>query len=200
MSEITINHESSEPCKSLREEFNSLLADKFGIDTVTGLPIWRISWANDQYNKMYGTFRDFTSEGIFVREVTEVREIPKYPHLRGLYILEMLQIIPDVNKSDLPTGNLSYECMHPYMHAINHTYLPPHWVFTEWVIDCYYAGIGKQSLRKYVDPDADGNNGLEAQKKRVDEIYRYLYSNETNVTDALTYGSGVFLDSQKRLN
>lgn len=198
MSEITIYHESSEPNKDLRERFNALLADKFGIDSITGLPMWRISWAQDHYNKMYGTFNDFTREGIFLRTVTEVREIPKYPHLKGLYILELLQIIPDVNMRDLPTGRLSYECMHPYMHAVTEKYLPPNWLFTEWVIDCYYAGIGKQSLHKYVDPEADGNNGLEESKRRCQEIMNYLYGNDTEVSDALTYGNGVFLDSRKQ--
>lgn len=196
--ENTITHErTGEPAKVLKEMINNLLIDKFGIDTVTGLPMWRVSWAPDQYNKRRGTFNDFTEGGIFIRQVTEVREVPKYPHLGGLYVLEHLMGIPSVNANELPTASLSYECMHPYMHGIDGRYLPPNWLFTEWVVDCYYAGIGKSSLYKYVDSEVDGNNGLEAKKQRVDEIYKYLYGNETQVSDALAYGNGVFIDSTK---
>jgi len=202
MIENTIQHNKSEPALELRERINKLLIEKFGVDTVTGLPMWRVAWAPDQYNKRRGTFRDFTEGGIFIREVTEVREVPKYPHLRGLYILELLQGIPTINEKDLPTARISYECIHPYMHAIHNTYLPPHWIFTEWVIDCYYAAIGQSSLHKYIaqDPEDDGNNGLQAKKERVDELYRYLYGNETSTTDALAYGTGVFMDSRNQLD
>lgn len=196
--ENTITHErSGEPAKSLKEMINNLLIEKFGIDTVTGLPMWRVSWAPDQYNKRLGTYNDFTPSGIFIRSVTEVREVPKYPHLGGLYVLEHLLGIPSVNRNELPTATLTYECMHPYMHAVHGGYLPPNWLFTEWVVDCYYAGIGKQSLHKYVDPEADGNNGLEEKARRVKELMNYLYGDETQVSDALAYGNGVFIDSTK---
>lgn len=195
MSETTIYHESSEPVKYLRDQYNSLLIDKFGIDTVSGLPIWRISWAQDQYVKQLGIFEDYTEGGIYLRTVKEVREIPKYPHLPGLYILEMLQAIPEVNLNDMPTGKISYECMHPYQHKLTNKYLPPNWVFTEWVIDCYYAALGKHSLHKYIDPAAE----MGAKEKRCNELFQYLYGNDTAVSDALTYGHGVFLDSTKQL-
>ncbi len=200
--ETTIVHEKSEPMKDVREEYNIRLKDKFGIDTLSNLPLWRVSWAPAQFNKQFGTYRDFTESGIFIREVTEVRERPKYDYLGDLYILEMLMVIPEVNRRDLPTGNMSYECMHPYMHAVNNTYLPLNWEFTEWVVDCYYAGIGNKSLRKYVADDGtevDKNlKGMEAKRKRIEKITEYLYGNETKTSDALAYGSGVALDSTKQ--
>lgn len=199
MSEITINHESSEPDKALREEFNRRLKEKMGVDTVTGLQMWRVSWAPDQYNKVLANFKDFSPSGILIREVREVREVPKYPHLNAIYILELLMGVPSVNSEMLPTGKLTYECMHPYMHVINGTYLPPHWTLTEWVIDCYESARGRSSLKRYLDPDADGNNGLDSAKIRYAKIIEGLYGNHTNVTDALHDKTGVFVDSTKRL-
>lgn len=201
--ENTIIHEVSEPEKTLRETYNERLKERFGIDTVSGLPMWRISWSPAQYAKQKGTYRDFTDGGIFIREVTEVREVPKYGYFREpLYILELLMIVPYMNLVDMPTQTLSYECMHPYMHAVNETYLPPNWEFTEFVIDAYYAARGKSSLRKYISDE--GTNvpgdlsGMEAKRARVKKIYDYLYGNETKTTDALAYGTGVKLDSTKQ--
>lgn len=190
MSENTINHERSEPAKAECDAINRMLIDKFGIDTVTGLPMWRLAWSPAQFEKKLGTYSDFTDSGILIRTVTEVREVPKYPYLRPLYVLEMLQGIPAVNRKELPTATLSYECMHPLMHKITETYLPPYWPFVEWVIDCYYAALGRKSLRKYVSPDED-MGVMEAKRKRIDDITRYLYGNETSTTDALAYKTGI---------
>lgn len=189
---LTITHERSEPMRRTREEYNVLLQDKFGIDTMSNLPIWRVSWAPSQFEKQHGTFTDFTESGIFIREVTEVREVPKYAHLNDIYILEMLMIVPQVNQQQLVGKKLSYECMHPIMHSIHQTYLPLNWEFIEWCIDCYYAQMGQKSLRKYVSNDAGGpEETLIAKRKRVDRIKAYLYGNETRATDALAYGTGV---------
>jgi len=198
--ENTIIHECSEPAKDIRETFNVRLKELFGIDTVSGLPMWRVAWGPAQYAKQFGTYRDFTDSGIFIREVTEVREVPKYSHLRPLYILELLMVVPMVHALEMPTQTLSYESIHPYMHAVNETYLPPNWEFTEWVIDCYYAAKGNKSLRKYVEDDTDVPvhlRGKEAKKKRVQKIYDYLYGNDTKTTDALMYGSGVAVPNKQ---
>lgn len=198
--ENTIVHERSEPEQLLREAYNERLKENYGIDTVTRLPMWRISWAPSQFAKQFGTYNDFTDSGLFIRSVTEVREVPKYSYLKDLYVLELLMIVPTANEKDLVGAKLTYECMHPYMHKINETYLPPNWVFTEWVIDCYYAARGTKSLRKYVSDDSDAPahlQGLEAKRKRVDEITRYLYGNETSVTDALAYGTAVTVPNKQ---
>jgi hypothetical protein len=198
--EATIIHERSEPEAQLREMYNVRLKEAYGIDTLSGLPMWRIAWGPSQFAKQFGTYRDFTESGLFIREVTEVREVPKYDYLNDLYLLELLQVIPTANEAQMVGANLSYECIHPYMHKVNQTYLPPNWAFTEWVIDCYYAAKGQKSLRKYVEDDVDVPahlRGIEAKRKRVDEIYRYLYGNETRTTDALAYGSGVVVPNKQ---
>lgn len=188
--ENTIVHAKSEPAKAECEAINKLLIDKFGIDTVTGLPMWRLVYSDSQYNKERGTFEDYTDGGIYLRTVTEVREVPKYPYLRGLYLLENLQGVPACNANDLPTQTLTYECIHPLMHKLHKTYLPPYWPFVEFVVDCFYAGLGRKSLRKYISAD-EGVDVLELKRQRIDNITRYLYGNETPVTDALAYGTGI---------
>ena len=194
---MNIINERSQPDKMLAQQINELLINHFGTDTITGLPIWRVSWAPEQFEKRFGTWIDHTPSGVFIREVTEVREVPKYPHLREHYVLERLVGVPEYQQEELANAKISFEPIHPFWDS-SMKYLPPNWMVCKFIIDTVYAAMGQASLRKYVDPDADGNNGLESQKKRVEEIRDGLYGNETTVGDALGYKTGVFLDSTKQ--
>lgn len=192
----TIIHEKSEPSKYEREQINTELINHFGVDTITGLPIWRVAWAPDQYEKRFGTWEDYTQGGIYLKTVTEVREVKKYPHLPKHYILERLVQVPSANQKDLPDQKISYEPIHPFWDG-NTNPLPPQFIVCKFIVDTIYAAMGNGSLKKYVDPDADGNNGLEHKKEQVKKIYDGLYGNETAVGDALAYKTGVFLDSTR---
>lgn len=67
---------------------NSKLENLYGKDVVRDLPRFRVVWAPDQFEKRLGTYRDFTPSGLFLREVTEVREVRKYPAQRDKWVLE----------------------------------------------------------------------------------------------------------------
>jgi hypothetical protein len=54
-------------------------------------PIYRVVWSSDQLEKRFGTFIDYVpGTNLFIREVTEVREVRKYPWLEPQWILEKL--------------------------------------------------------------------------------------------------------------
>jgi hypothetical protein len=195
--ENTIIHESSEPAGTERAIINKLLKDKYGMDTVSGLPIWRVSWAQDHYEMKYGTYEDYSPGGIFIREVTEVRKVPKYGYLRGLYMLEQLVGIPDQNLMELPTATMSYECLYPFKHKVTEAYMPPKWEMCEFVINLVAAVKGQSSMRKYVSADEGDINGLETKRKRLDAIKENLYGNETSVSDALGLGLGVVVPNKQ---
>ncbi len=190
----TIN-ERSQPDKQLQDFCNSQLIDEFGIEIVNSLPIWRVSWAPEQFEKRFGTWEDYMGD-IFIKEVTEMREVKKYPHLTHHYVLERLVLVPASQQKEMCGAKISYEPIHPFWDN-NMNYLPPNWDVCKFIVDTVYAAMGHGSLKKYVDPDADGNNGLEVKKQRVKRIYDGLYGNETHVTDALGNKTGVFLDSTK---
>ena len=61
----------------------------------SGLPMWRIVWTNEQFEKRFGEWHDFSTEGLFIRSVTEQREAAKYTHCRDKYILERLVAVPE---------------------------------------------------------------------------------------------------------
>ena len=55
---------------------------------VDNTPIFRLVWANDIYEPRFGTYRDFTESGLFLREVTEMRITRKYSYIHERWILE----------------------------------------------------------------------------------------------------------------
>lgn len=175
------------------ESINHQLIDLFGIDTLTGLPIWRIVWSQDQFEKRLGTYDDITESGIYLRTVTEVREVPKYRQwITEKYVLERLSIIPESNRDELPATKLSYEPIFVFQ-DVNDNYLPPKLEVAKFTIDCIYAAQGKSSMAKYKDETTTP----EAIQKRIDDIQEYLYGDESSITDALRSHEAVFLSSKK---
>lgn len=180
-----------EPDSGLRNTINELLKDHFGIDTITGLPMWRVSWSQDQYEKRLGTFDDISPAGVYLRTVTEVRLVPKYSQwIVCKYVLENLVVLPPSARIELPSSNISYEPLYVFMDR-NGDYLPPSYLVAEFAIQAVYAAKGQGSLSKYTDPRADDNNGLEYQKKRVDKLYEEMYGNESGLGGKIVYGEGV---------
>ncbi len=199
MDTLNIIHEHSEPYKHDREQINVQLLAHFGMDTITSLPIWRVSWAPDHYEKRFGTWRDFGAGGIFLKEVTEAREVKKYPHLPKHYIFERLVLVPENQQKELCGAKISYEPIHPFWDS-NMQPLPPKWEVCKIIVDLIHYNLGRGPNPLAIqDPDADGNNGLEAQKERVKKIIAGLWGNETRTTDHLDSGTGVFIDSHLQL-
>lgn len=171
------------------ENINRQLIDLFGIDTVSGRPIWRIVWSEDQFEKRLVNVVD---SGLFLTEPV-VREVPKYRHyIRERYILEYLSIVPEFQKSDLPSTKVSYEPIWTFVDG-DGNYLPPTLVASKFIIDAVNAARGKKSLAKYKEEGLEP----EAQAMRVQELQNELFGNETPVTDALAHGQGVVVPNIK---
>lgn len=183
------------------EVMNNQLATQFGIDTLSGRAIWRLVWSNDEFEKRFGEFEDRDSNGSIIRRVSEVREVPKYRQWNpDKYILERLVIVPDHQRQELAGAVQSYEPIHTMMDR-NGEFLPPRLDVCQIVIQHIYAAQGKAPI-KIADPRADGNNGLEAQKKRIDDIMEYFYVNDTELQQDLKFGHAVSysgLDAKKVL-
>ena len=173
------------------ERINGWLVDQYGIDTVTGLPIWRISWSEDQYEKR---MMSVTDEGIHLIH-PEMREVPKYQHIRERYILERLSVV--IDNPEL-AGNLSYEPIWTFEDR-NRNFLPPKIDACKIIIDTVYAAtrmggaanteVRKGSMRKYVDEVA--SLSPEGKAAKIDAMVKDLFGNETDTTDALSYKEGV---------
>lgn len=177
------------------ESINSQLKDEFGVDTVTGLPIWRIVFSEDQFEKRLGTYDDFTPAGIYLRTVTEVREVPKYRQwIKQKYILERLVVVPISHEMELPTAKMSYEPIYVFQTGSG-KYLPPKFEAAKLVVDTVYAAQGKGSLAKYKDPDAGltSDDLIEKKTGEIDKLQSELFGNESFVGDALAHKEAVIV-------
>lgn len=177
------------------ESINNQLINLFGIDTITGAPMWRVVWSEDQFEKRLGTYDDYTTGGIYIRTVTEVREAPKYRQwIQNKYVLERLTLIPLINQDELPTSKLSYEPI--YVFEDRHgNYLPPKVEAAKFVIDTVYAATGKSSMAKYIAEGDD--NPVEYREHRISLLEQELFGNETDTGDALAYGEAIVVPGRK---
>jgi len=176
------------------ESINRQLEDSFGIDTITGRPIWRVVWSDDQYEDRFGTYDDFTPEGIYLRTVTEVRRVKKYPWVKERWTLERLVLVPVVSQKELPTVKQSYEPMFPFQKT-NGEYAPPTILACRFIIDSVLAAQGKGSTTKYKDK-YDGMSKeeyYEAKNAELQQLQDDLFGNETDVGDAIAHGEAVIV-------
>lgn len=178
------------------EIINQRLIDYYGYFESGDKPNYRLVYSNNQFEMILDTFRDYVpGTNIFVREVTEFREVRKYPYLKNKWVLEKILPAPEQL-----TTNLTYESIwvfgkkgDPYGESIE-----PKWIAIQFVIDGIHEAMAKAGspFPKYT-PRPIEQNDPEGLRLRYNEIYEALYGNESNVTDSLMQHSGVFIDSKK---
>lgn len=156
------------------EYINTQLIDNYGVDTVTGRPIFRVVWADDQREKRMTSTLDSGIQLLY----PEVREVPKYPYIAHLYVLERLSIAPEINQDELPVSKLSYEPLWCFCHP-DRSYIDPTWPATKFVVDTVYAALGKKSMAKYKDDEK--NTTEEGRQQRIDELQEELFGDESGL-------------------
>ncbi len=161
------------------ETLNKRLADYFGIDTVSAQAMYRIVLADDQFEKR---LTECTDAGIFLL-TPEVRLLPKYQWLKGLYLIETLVAIPDVSAGELPAQKTSYEPLFVFWDK-DGGYLPPKWEVAELAINIMLAARGKQNLHKYVDKEGTTEGAIAEKKKRIDDMIEYFGGTESGLMGA----------------
>lgn len=159
------------------ESINRQLRDLFGVDSITGLPIWRVVWSEDQIEKRMSKY---TASGIELL-YPQVVEVPKYRQfLKERHILERLSVVPP-GHLELSVEQLSYEPIHVFENK--NGALPPKVEVAKYIIDTLYAAAGKSSLAKYKEDD-----DREARLLRLEEE---LFGNETDTGDALAHKEAI---------
>jgi NACalpha-BTF3-like transcription factor len=164
------------------DRINDWLRRTYGIFPGTDDACWRVAWS-EQFEKRLGTFRDFTESGIFIREVTEVRECRKYSHIKDRYILERLTPIDE--NPELGGQKLSYECLWTFRDKFGFALMPQ--IGACWyIIEAVCSAENKYFGKKYKDPREDLRDYKEIKEADVQLIYEQLFGNETPVTTALS--------------
>lgn len=172
--------ESIEPVDVL----NKRLRDVYGIDIVTGMPIWRIVWSEDQYEMRQTDYDDRGNQLL----TSEVRLLPKYKQwINEKWILENLVLVPNQNRNELADAKISYECIYVF-EDIEGNFLPAKWEACEFTISCIKAMKGdNKPLRKYL---GDSGN-LEDKQKRLDSIEEQLFGDVSSLGYRTVTGEAV---------
>jgi hypothetical protein len=162
------------------EYINNKLKLEFGSEA-DGRARFRVVFSDDEYEKRW---TEYTEEGFLLAQ-PEVREFPKYKQwIHQKYILERLVPIPD--NADL-TEKVGYEPCWVFQ-TKNQEYLPPFFDGCRLVIESMYSAIGrKDTFARYKDK----NISKEEHLAHIQKVEQELFGNESAVTDALAYKTGV---------
>lgn len=127
------------------EDINTRLKDRFGTEISLGNPNYRIINTRGLTEHRYSTFRDHDESGNFIREVSEVREVEKYPFYEDSWVLEKL--VPNLGNSEL-IAKVSYE---------------PLWVFGQ-------AGSDRHPIWRAVEMLVNASKFVDRIKKSPSDI------------------------------
>lgn len=161
------------------EDINQHLIDLFGIDSITGEPIWRVVWSEDQFEKRLTEFSDTGLKLLY----PEVRELPKYRQwIRNKYVLERLVLVPDASIRELPAAKQSYEPIYVFQ-DVHGNALPPRTDACQFVVQAVYAAQGKGYVTVYKDPDAGLTTEqlVEQRHERIKDLENQLFGNESGL-------------------
>jgi hypothetical protein len=168
---------------------NTQLVTHFGVDTVSGQPIWRISWSNDQYEYRE---TDCTPEGLTLVS-PEIKLLPKYQWIKNRWILERLVVVPEFQQRELGGKQVSYECAWKFEDRDEQA-VQPKFEACKFVIDIIYAAQGHQPFPKYIDPDSE--EPIEAQKKRIDDLVEQLFGDESSLMMRTVTGEAIVVPTK----
>jgi hypothetical protein len=163
---------------------NKRLVEHYGLDSDDGQPQFRVVWADDQLEKRK---TEYTETGVQLLHAV-VREMKKYMYLHDVYVLERYVLI---DEPELPDVKKSYEPIWVFR-DVNDNPLQPNWDVCKIVVDILYAALGKKSLKKYVEDVSP-----EAREQEVKKLQDELFGNETDVSDALAYKSGIVVPGKE---
>lgn len=171
---------------------NNQLRSRYGIDTDTNRPMFRIVWSDDQTEKRLSKF---TATGIELLH-KEIVEFQKYKVIgvHERWILEQLVIVPEFQQEELGI-KVSYEPLWVFQDK-NGNPLPPRLDMCLFIVNTLYAAKGKKSLRNYVEEE-QALNSPEATEARINKLQEELFGNETDTGDALAHRQGVSLTGPK---
>lgn len=170
------------------ERINETLLREYGKWT-DERPRFRVTWSENQRECRKMTHTD---EGLLLLH-PEVREVRKYSHIKDRYVLEQLSVVPDVNDNDLVTA-LSYEPLWTFEDR-HGNYLPPRFDACKLIITALYHNLENSHFKKYDEGDVEEN-----RRKELEDTEKYLFGDDTAISDALGTRQGVIVPENKLLN
>jgi len=162
------------------EEINKLLIEHYSRNIDDGRPNYRVVWSDDQFEKRIVTHSKNGYE--YINPVIDL--VPKYKQwIRHRYILERLVVV--LGETDL-LEKVAYEPVWTFQDKYGR-YLPPWFEACRHIIENILLNMAvKNYYAKYKD-----TMNQEEYLAQIQKMEDELFGNETDVGDALAYGSGV---------
>lgn len=110
------------------DEINQKLIDRYGKD-LYGNPKYRVVWSNGQTEKRVGVFNEFYGK-IFIRQVSGLREVRKYPYIQDRWVLE--KSFPNPYRDEVES-NITFEPIWTFS-DFQGNYVYPEWRAIELLI------------------------------------------------------------------
>ena len=146
-----------------------------------GKPVFRLVWSDDQFEYREGTYNEFKGE-LYVRTVHGVKKTPKYPHLKGYWILEMWHEPARVKTEEIKDHN-GYEAL--YVFRAKFKPLPLRLLVVELILKAKRTPLSSM-LRKSVI-----HQEMEDKEKRLDQYTFDAIDPSTPMQSCLHFKEGV---------
>jgi hypothetical protein len=169
----------------LLKQVNDLLARELG-ESLFGKPNYRVIWSTGDTEKRFGTFSDYYGK-IYLRTVSEVRTVLKYPNDQDRFILERIQSA--VGNPEL-TEDYSYEPIYVFKDKRGF-----HLPLNMRVIEFFIKRIKEPPSAQEIRTDAE-EEVARAEEEEVAEFLDILH--DAGRSPLFAYEDSVFMDSTKR--
>lgn len=156
--------------------------------TIDGHRIFRLVWSEDTFENRYGTFREFTEGGIFVREVTEVRRVRKYSYIHHRWIFEMWAPGNLTRNPETPDAeNGDYVPVYVFEDR-GGSYLPPNEKVVRFLIAALQGKVKKDEIpsREYLE-----EREIQKQMEVMEDHPAWFQTRAGESRNAIWYAGGV---------
>lgn len=154
---------------------------------LSGQPIFRLVWANDQFELRHGEFNEFKGS-LFVRTVYGVKKSLKYPFFQGCWVLEEWFSPEKLQSFEIKNHN-GYEAIYSFRAKINGKFqpLPLRKVVVELIMKAKHAHVSKMRGKSALI------QGLEDKEAALDKYTYDAIDSPTDVAYSLKYGEAISL-------
>ena len=126
------------------EQLNARIGAEYR--SIDGRALFRLTWSENAFENRHGTFREFTEQGIFLREVTEVRRVRKYSYIHSRWIFEAWAPGNLVANPETPDAiNGDYVPVYVFEDKSG-SYLPPNEKVVRFIIAAMHGKVRKDQI------------------------------------------------------
>jgi hypothetical protein len=171
--------------KQLEKEYGTGFSENGLQKGASNRPLWRIVWSNEQTEHRFGTYQDFIpGTNVLIREVQEVRLVPKYPWVKSRWVLEKFMYAPAPDLPETMEGP-HYELIYVFQNS-KEEFVPPIWEMVKYIIDSINHGAEEAARRnRYMTPEKWDAMMHEEDAKKEAQIYDELLQEASPIASAL---------------